>query len=844
MMGLTALTILTSCHDDDLEQPSPVVPAEPLTVTVVAATESDADAQPLLYWRASYESITVRIAGQTANNPILVSVEDDASLASDEQWLSVASDTLAADSIVALKTTLNDTGLRRTATLRFTDAADPTVSGTLRVTQGSQSDIDTNGDDARSQLYVGYGYDIYKSLQSSMSVRCKEPIISLEKLRQNSSKRTYELIHDSRMARIDTRYVYGNTIQAFGRNLTELQTGDDENPIDGCTENCKTAVKNIDPANGKLDQQNYGHGSLEKAVYSRVIDRGALIDLTRKGVNCFSDAFNARLLSIRRASKDQRDQLIEQLLVDFGTHVVIQTDLGGRIDYTFCMSKGVSFNSEEEMRQEIDYTFGRMADIDRTVTNRTPSSAKSAMGSIGVLGGSAAALRTLRNDIGKLSPTGQIDPSHVTDWLSTINYSPNPANDPNLDVIHFELLPVWDLVGDDLRADFLQVTLDMANRSDCKLPASFLSTDIYEINTDQRRPVNYVQLFDFNTPIQPKCGSLCRLLYFEEEPVLEVCSEYVPNIRTDQRITVVYPIYKYNIRMNQGIFLGDGIHQPAYIGFSGSNCYVNPIDSLAPGRIIKRFWYVNGNLQLNNPARDDGRTGKSPLVREDYLPLYTDDDAGAIKHRHPIVKLGSKFWTRRDIDHRMQFAEQESYAGVDQLVDNVCYTQFMWDYNTTHFANDNGWVWGHEPNIYYEGHPNMKWYLPTPDDVKDLHQYIGYNTKALFKDQISGWDAQFNGYYGHIDILNRNRQFSGGKRDLHYKGELNAISSKNANGYKNACLLILRPDYSLTLVSNATFNSQWRNNFYPVRPVRGFLFKYPSAKNIDSFFTKKSGKYQ
>ena len=842
-MGLTALAamaMLTACHDDDTEQPTPVVPTGPWTVTVVSADDGDDD-EPMLYWRAGFESITVSIAGRSGSNPILVSVVDDSSVATDDTWLTVASDTLAADSIVALKTTLNDTGQRRTALLRFTDAADPTVSGTLRVTQYSQSDADSNGDDARSQLYVGYGYDIYKALESPMSVRCKAPILDQSLLRQNSAADRYEIIHDSHMARIDVRYVSSNTVRAFGRDLTEQQTGDEENTIEGCTEDCKTAVKNIDEGKGKLDQQNYGHGSLEKAVYSRVIDRGAIIDQQRKGILGLSEPFKNRLRPVRQATGQQRKDLIEQLLVDFGTHVVLQVDLGGRIDYTFCMSKEASFNSEEEMRQEIDYTLGRIADNDRTEKNRVPTSSKSATGAIVVKGGSDASRRTLHNDIGKLSPTGQLNPTHLTDWLATINYSSNPENDPCLDVIHFELMPVWDLVDDDLRQDFLDVTLKMASRSDCKLPASFLSTDIYEINTEQRRPVNYAQLFNFNTSLQPRIGSLCRLLYFENEPVLQVCSEYVPNIRTDERVTIVYPIYLCNIRMNQGLFLGDGIHQPAYVGFSNGDCYLNPIDSLPPGRIINRFWYVNGNLQLKSPTNEKGRTGKSPIIMEDFLPLYTDDDGGSIKHAHPIVKVGSKFWTRHDIDHRMLFAEDENYAGTDQMEDGFCYVQFTLTSNNKQFKDYNSWVWGYDPNQHYEGSNNMKWFLPTSADVNDLHQFIGFNTKALFKDQVSGWDAQFNGYYGFIDILDQNKRFSDRRRQLRYKGQVNAICSRNGGKESGACLLMLQPDYSLTLINDKTYSSQWRTNFYPVRPMRGFLFRYPTYTDIDQNFVKKSG---
>ena len=829
-MGLAALLIavtLSGCHDDDEPQPSP---AGPWTVSVVTDGES-ATGEPVLSCQASYESLTVSIAGRTADTRSIVITVVDAT----DNWLQLRSDTLADDGIVPLVTTTNDTGVRRTATLVFTDADNPALSGALTVSQRSASDADDNSDRAREQLYVGYGYNIYVALESPMAVRTLEPIIDLDALRRFTTDNDYETVHDSHLARTDIRYVTTNNIHAYGRDLTTQQTHDTENLVEGCTEDSKMMSTILQEDKGTLDQQNFGHGSLEKAVYARVIDKGALLDLRRRGFSCFTGSFSERLAFVRRATGNRRQQLIEQLLVDYGTHVVMQVDLGGRIDYSFMMQKTSSFNSEEEMRQEIDYTLGRMADDDRTTDVRSISSSKSASGAIIIHGGSQATRSRLQSDVGKLSPTGQIDPNHLTDWLASINYSPNSANDPNLDVIHFELMPVWDLVADDLRQDFLEVTLQLTSRSDCQLPASMLGTDIYEIAPQS---ASYRSLFDFSRKLTPGVGSLCRLLYFETEPVLEVCSEYVPKIRTDERVTIAYPIYKQQIHLNQGLFLGDGIHQPAYVGFSGADSYVNPIDSLAPGRIIDKFWYVNGNLQLQNPTRTSGLKGKKPVMQEDYLPLFTDDETGAVNHRHPLVKVGSKFWTRRDIDHRMLFAEHyNDNSGVDQMQDNVCYTWFQWEPNWE-FDSYNGWIFGYAPNTWFAGKPNQKWYMPTPNDVRELYQFLGFNPKALFMGQQSGWDAQFNGYYGQRDILNQNKYFSGSQRAMRYKGDLNVISSKSSSDYDDACIMVLHPDYSLQLIDNSTFRNayraNWRLNFYPVRPVRGYMFLYPTTTDITS----------
>lgn len=167
----------------------------------------------------------------------------------------------------------------------------------------------------------------------------------------------------------------------------------------------------------------------------------------------------------------------------------------------------------------------------------------------------------------------------------------------------------------------------------------------------------------------------------------------------------------------------------------------------------------------------------------------------------------------------------------------------MWEHNNYEFTAYNGWIWGYSPNTFYPKNPNQKWFLPTPADIQDLYTYIGFNPKALFKNQLTGWDAEFNGYYGQYDILDKNKRL-GSNRALHEQGNLNCISSKNSNSYTDACLLVLYPDYSMKVINNKTYNAQWRANFYPVRPVRGYMFNYPTIADISKNFTTKSGTYK
>ena len=821
------LLSLTACHDDtDDLQP---VPATQWTVSLVTIDDGSRRDASLLSRYAGYESVAVSISGLTADTRAVV-------VTSDADWLKVQRDTLAADYIVSLATTDNRTDQRRTATLTFADADRPELRGTLTLSQLSASDQQENGDDARANLYVGYGYNIYAALESPMSVRTTDPILDMTHIRLMESMDAYHLIQDCHLSYTTMNYSAVNTVQALGENLSERQTGDVNHTFQGCVQDCQTVINLMEgDAKGHLDQNNYGQGSLEKAVAARVIDRGMLQALVRSGNLPLSNAFEYALQEIRRQVKAGGDgrELTVQTLRRFGTHLVTQVDLGGRIDYIFTMSKHASFNTKQEMEEEIKYTLGQISETDRSARNQSTTSSKTADGAIKIHGGSDQARQVLESDIKDTQFKGQLKPSHVTEWLATINYSDHLTLDEDLDVIHFELIPLWDVVPTDLRKLFLNETMRMVQDSDCQLPASELGTDIYEFNTDQ-----WPQLFDFSRATAD--STLCRLLYMDYnvksnqgigsaiekatgDPVLQVCSEYVPKIRTDQRVTIVYPIHDQKLRLNQGLFLGDGIHQPAWVGFKGDDCYVNLIDDLPPGYCIKQFWFVNGNLSLNNPTDVEDLKGKNPIVTGDYFHYIY-----AYTYRHPIVKIGSNFWTRSDVYYEMGFtSDPDSWRNRsdEQLIDGTLYSRFYYDIG--HYQQeDNGWLWGYDPNTFYKDSPNMKWYMPMSSEVEALYAYLGFNPKALYQGQQSGFEAQFHGYYGVNDLIN-NRGF-GTNNDVRYLDQYMFLASRASDSERDL-VMVLDRDYHLRLMEPI---GTWSDDYFPLRPVRGWMFTYPKLSEI------------
>lgn len=772
---------------------------------------------------ASYESFKVAVEGKDAHEFVLMS--------SSEPWLKLRTDTLPEDGIVAVETETNEENTRREATVTFTSADNPQHVATIKVTQLSKAD-NANNSDARAQMFIGYGYDIYRRADNPMSVRTKEPILDLNELQWYSGSDTYEVIHDSKNARMDMQYHTAYTLSQFSTDLTE-SSSETNRSITGSLEDCKDALSYCRSTDTK--EQNFGRGTILKTVASKVLDRGALDDLKRSGKlqYAFSAGFKEAYNALKRKSGTARINAIKDLLAEYGTHIVIQADLGGRIDYTFTMEKSMKVDNTAEMKWEIDYTVGTLPASDRNVNySDTVSSSKNARGAIKVTGGSKAMRDQLQQEIDGLSPKGHLSAESVVSWLASITYDDNAATQENLDVVHFSLMPVWDLVDSNLRNDFLNATLDMMSRSDYKLPDEMLSSALYKIDLTR----SYVKNFS-----NASNATLCKTLYLntgtEMTPVMEVCQEYVPAIRTDKRVTIVYPIYNNRIRITQGVFLGDDIYPASKVAFGGSKAYVVPLTLKDNKRTIETLYYVNGNFSTEaSGLRFFTEEERNWQVRDDVLMLKTTGSDAKL-YKHPIVKIGSQFWTRENINHNMYFTykPEQTYnaPNSDYISAQILYTRFQYDVDYW-FNLWNKWTYGYSPLKDLEGKPNTKWYLPTSGILADLYVYLGFNPKALFKGQCSGFEAQFCGYIGMVDVLHPSQKFSGGNQ-LRYNNQLCVIASKDADNKVVPSILLLYPDYRWQQMydTSTKVDEKLYNNYYPVRLCRGTFYDFHSLDVID-----------
>lgn len=788
-MLLGVLLVGCSEHEETLTEPE--VPAD--AVFTVSAADT------LLSRFASFENITVKVAhSEKDEGAITVNANAD--------WLTLKTDTLPKDGIISLATTDNKSSTRREALLTFSSATG--TKATLRLYQLCLADDDVNADPA-ADGYLGYGYDIYQSLDNPMAVRKTHAVLSLDQLRTQSSDITYEVVHENRLSRTDFNIYSARSISEYATLLTN-SASNTEVKLMGCKQNCDQ----LQQVTRKEDLMvsNVAYGVMQKAVWSRTIDRGALMHLREAGNQLFTFEFKQDLQKVTGQTGAARADALARLLDKYGTHVVVQADYGGKIDYTFTMTKTGSLRYDEELRCQAEFTLGRLPKAEWSDKQSSVlSSSKQTQGAINITGGSAATRQQLQQDVKGLGAADGLPPEHLLQWLGSINYSDHPGTDEALDVIHFEIIPLWDLFTGDLQREVMHAVLSRADLSSCKVSDAIANIDLYWI--DLSKAVQFG--IDDN-------ATLSRIVYVKGVPVLNVCSEYVPMIRADERVNIAYPIYNNKVGLSlgfSGLFLGDGIHQPAYVMFDKTDCYVEPITTLTGETVLNQIGYVGGNLYHDRHQLPFQNV--TPETHDDYFIYRYDGET----HATPVVKVGSNFWTRRDITHGMGFTpDPDSDDDVREIMtDGTLFTRFQYDV-TAQAGRSNSWSYG------YDG---KRWNLPQPAQVYQLFIYMGITPKALFRGQVSGFNAQFNGYQGQADILNSNALGENAHRG---KGELNIVASKSSNSVDDACLMLLDSHYRLQLIDDKTYPGgdakQWRTNYYPVRLCRGMGYEYPSLQTI------------
>ena len=773
ILFVAVLSLLTACQDK----------REDISVPPLSLSETQVTIGPLGRY------YTVNIGNVLPDDSVMT-----ASTSSD--WIQV--DELSS-SLIRFYVCPNDDESRRTATVRITTNLGS--SATLSVIQRSDAESDANalptGDNLTVQGRVGFGYDLMCDYMDQKSAT--ELVFDYNALLL--AEREYgTIVAQDRRNRLDYTLHTAYSIAEMAENLMSEQT--DGVKFFGLSRKM-TQYKSVKTFSSEV--QSYGFAKISKIVATRYIDMGKIDALIREGrTDIFTGEFRKQYEAVL---KDPSQNNIQELVKRYGTHVVTYADLGGRLEYT------INFNAEQVSRDEMEATMkyknGNLRDSDSKRRLEKLSNTNSSM-CVTVYGGSPETAGTLQ----KASPTTdtnqQIPTSLLAAWLNTI--ANDSDNKDNLAMANCRLTPIWQLFPqENVRNSVLSYILRMSET----IALSPEMRELLGVSGYKRFKIDDLRPDGFGNK---ENATLVKVAYVNNVPMLEICNEYVPQIRDDKRVTIIYPISNQRSNIHRGIFPGNGENPPCEVSFDEwGGCYVAQMEGFHPGDIIDSLYYIDGALypeSMNVVVAD--ATNQLKMYDQMLTTNYSSMHETYFSCTTPIVKIGPGYWGRSCIKKPASLFGPGSILmtpvpGVDVL-----------------YINGSDWAPSNNNQQW--------WYYPTENDKDALLNYISYNLKALFKGGQTGLNTEFVGYQLH-SFVEWSAIYKNNERVIMQPDACAMIfyrENDSANYY--GTVLLLHPDYTFSELSNYYYinDYSWGEDMHsatqieaPVYPFHGTKYKYP-----------------
>ncbi len=806
------LTVLWACSDSDIEDGLD-------SATKWSVTIQDGDA---LSAASHYNSIVAAVSGERPQGQIRVSTDAD--------WLTIDTDTLPADGVFDVLPAGNLNGESRSAQIVFTSTTDGTVCRANVV----QSAFDAENYDPTIPYHIGYGYSVFDEYKNTNSFRGS--VISLAKLQALDNDTSFVSRQESVRGFVDYEYYSAYSLKELQRKFSEASTS-----ISNFLVYSKTIKRFMQISTNETNENYYAYARMTRSVAVSSIDVGAVKyvfsrkDLVESRQLPFTDEFYEYYDAINSASGD-RTELIKKMIERFGTHVIASAKLGGSLELLTTYDRDSVTNLDETTEEVFKHILGSNTSADAVERVKSMSSSFASKASFNVIGGTEEARNALEDNIKNLSAQGNTTLSSdlLSAWQSGITYTALYDDDQrkNLGEVDFTYIPIWDLFADhSVRKEILSVVMALAELDKNDLDRHALGVDNYAIplirtvkgrrwswkswETDYEE---YTYTVDDTKFDDKPTTSLVRVLCRKNtsEPVAEICSEYVPKVRSDKRITVIYPIVNGMTRITMGLFPGDGENRPAFLSFAKGDVYVKPLSGYKYTDRLDTIYYIHGMLSDTNQGIKLS-TG-SNFVTKDHKMRFSDSSVS-----YPVVKIGSGYWTRSDIKDYMAWGYYSNgyfraaeWRGNDYSYALVKYT------NAPVFLSANSKIYGIRGNS--DG-KRTRWYVPRVEDKDNLVNYVGRNLKSLLAGQQSGFEANFLGRYADHDPQTGDkyetpRRFDEGKRC--YIVFKDVTTNNNIDLVSRASVLAFKPDYTLETVPSAEVSLY----YYPVRLFRTNYYNY------------------
>lgn len=395
----------------------------------------------------------------------------------------------------------------------------------------------------------------------------------------------------------------------------------------------------------------------------------------------------------------------QRLISDFGTHVIVEAGLGGRLRRSMQVNTSEitsSYDVKAFAKAGYDGVCKAEASVDEHFKQSYKENAKSIKTSMSVLGGD--------KDLAlNLIAEGGFNSKNYSAWQKSVQ-------DTAMTIVNFSsksLVPLYELVDREAEGGEDRYKALKTYMTDGSVAADFSS---YKCGTVTEFEVPSFADAKYNE-------TLIKDIYLDGQWVGQVCNEYIPNINRDERVTVVYPVVNNKPRYNMGFYMGDGkSHKPARVSWDGTNVAVEAYEEL--DYEAATTVYLRGASVL--PKLPEGTTAlKAEKPRDGVLEMWD--------WKYPLVKIFNNVWIRE---------EYHSRAGMGVGFPHVTMDGDTFKYTCQYFSM----------NMVknYASWAPAGWRVPSKDDYQDIKDKLTNNgfsepAVALINGGVTGYEAYMCG---------------------------------------------------------------------------------------------------
>ena len=500
--------------------------------------------------------------------------------------------------------------------IRFPENESENCTYNLNQLSGSYSDensVTTTGNKARA---VGYGYNT-KDGKFAAIESVKGPILAVEKMLQEGGIENIGV-----QASLTSSMYSGSNMKALSKKLSTKA-------------NLKASYMgfsgeigaSFDISQSESNSYEYCIAYIENAITTLEVqlDPPSLQDLI----------INSAYTAINGVSRDgvessyypTGDEGFANLINYYGTHLVYNAQLGGKLKYTTQVNVSEvqgAYNINTYAKAGYKNVFvSASAEVSAEMNDAYKKNSSHIKTNLIVSGGGrqeAIALSKISNATNENAK------------IALDNWSTSLIDDTNLTLINFDnnsLVPLYDLVDPKYKARKEALKKYMED-------GSFWPADEYKIGD-----VHLLNIPDKAIGAVPTNKSLVSAVYDKtgSHQVAVICDEYIPILNVKERVTVIYPIINNKTKWNIGYFVGDEANNPAFVCWTGTKVSINKSElegDNVTGR--KKKVYLQG--AVFNSIADVGTNIKvTPTINKE---LKTP-------RGYSIVKVLNNYWTRTDL---------------------------------------------------------------------------------------------------------------------------------------------------------------------------------------------------